>query len=871
MKKKAIMTGICLITALVLSCGLGKRAEASEASYIDEIPYVEEYGDDVIFDAKAVGYVSSDDIYVPAAQRVAGDGYVRWYDASAIYNSQWDKYSCSYIYNQLSAEEKALWDGLDEMCLGYLTSETDLGACTEYVQTTLSVDDMLNVAYMFIYSNPQYYFLESGCSYSYGYGYPQSVAIAVYDEFQSGTERAEYTKQLKASIDEIVNSAANASSDDEKLIILHDGVVNGVEYNYEVTADGIIDNDEEQVWFTQSAYSALCLDYTVCAGYAKAFEMACNASDIDCIAITGSGHAWNKVRINDSWYNVDCTWDDQGGTAYYYYFARNDEIFDDGCHVPKTSAPDWSSIVPKSTLDTGSTYFTPGTFPAITQTASEPVITYEISGDEYLVTITCSTAGAYIYYTTDGTTPSQAATKSVRYTESFTVSDVQTIKAVAVSDTYYDSPVVTWTPPVIYPLKNAQATLSTSSYTYDGTAKTPTVTVKYGTKTLVKGTDYTVTYVNNTKAGTATVTITGKGSYSGSITKNFTINAANISGATATLSTSVYTYDGAAKKPNATVKYGTKTLVKGTDYTITYSSNTAVGTATATVTGKGNYTGKLVKNFTIQLATPTLTSVVNDTTGVTFKWGKVTGAAGYYVYRKTSGGSWTKIATIPSGSIVSYIDGKAVSGTTYIYTVKAYSGSYTSNYNTTGKTIKRLTNPTLSSVTNAASGVTFKWGKVTGAAGYYVYRKTSGGSWTKIATITSGSTLSYTDTKAANGKTYAYTVKAYSGSYTSSYNTTGKTIVRLTRPTISSVTNSASKKITVKWNKNTGGAGYQICYKTGTSSKTVTVSGNTNVSKVISSLTKGKTYTVYVRSYKKVGSTTYYSAWSAAKTVKISK
>ncbi|SEK89370.1 dockerin type I domain-containing protein [Ruminococcus albus] len=142
-------------------------------------------------------------------------------------------------------------------------------------------------------------------------------------------------------------------------------------------------------------------------------------------------------------------------------------------------------------------------------------------------------------------------------------------------------------------------TLSTTSYVYDGTAKQPAVTVKIGSKTLTKGTDYTVTYSANTDAGTASVTVRGMGSYSGSVTKNFTINKKNISSLSKKLSQTSYTYDGTAKKPTVTIKDGTRTLSSGTDYSISYSNNTNVGTATVNITGKGNYTGTASLSFKI--------------------------------------------------------------------------------------------------------------------------------------------------------------------------------------------------------------------------------------------------------------------------------
>ncbi len=76
-------------------------------------------------------------------------------------------------------------------------------------------------------------------------------------------------------------------------------------------------------------------------------------------------------------------------------------------------------------------------------------------------------------------------------------------------------------------LSDAVVTLSQKSYTYDGKAKEPGVTVKLGDKELTAGTDYTVAYSNNVQVGTATVTVTGKGSYMGTAEATFSIAAAD--------------------------------------------------------------------------------------------------------------------------------------------------------------------------------------------------------------------------------------------------------------------------------------------------------------------------------------------------------
>ncbi len=157
-------------------------------------------------------------------------------------------------------------------------------------------------------------------------------------------------------------------------------------------------------------------------------------------------------------------------------------------------------------------------------------------------------------------------------------------------------------------ISGCTVSLSPTSYSYDGTAKEPRVTVKDGYTTLYEGTDYTVSYSNNVNVGTATVTIRGIGNYTGTKTATFSINEVartNISNCTITLSKTSYTYDGAAKRPTVTVKYGNTTLYQGTDYTVAYTNNTRVGTATVTVTGIGNYTGTKTANFTINSAPKT--------------------------------------------------------------------------------------------------------------------------------------------------------------------------------------------------------------------------------------------------------------------------
>ena len=181
------------------------------------------------------------------------------------------------------------------------------------------------------------------------------------------------------------------------------------------------------------------------------------------------------------------------------------------------------------------------------------------------------------------------------------------------------------------------AVAAISAQQYTGSALTPKPTITLGGRTLTTS-DYSVTYKNNTNVGTATVTITGNGNYKGTKETTFRINAKTLP-SNPVLSATSYIYDGKAKTPGVTVKDGTKTLVNGTDYTVKYSNNVNVGTATVTVTGKGNYTGSKSTNFKINAApvgksiasaTVTISQMIRNANGnvivpsITVKYGSIT-------------------------------------------------------------------------------------------------------------------------------------------------------------------------------------------------------------------------------------------------------
>lgn len=140
--------------------------------------------------------------------------------------------------------------------------------------------------------------------------------------------------------------------------------------------------------------------------------------------------------------------------------------------------------------------------------------------------------------------------------------------------------------------------------TYTGSPCVQGVSVKDSEAKLTFD-DISVTYENNINVGTATIIYTGKNNYTGEIRKNFKITEASITDDMIANIPSV-TYNTRAHTPDVTVTFEGSTLEAGKDYDVAYTNNINAGTATVTVTGKGNFTGTASKTFTINKAGLTL-------------------------------------------------------------------------------------------------------------------------------------------------------------------------------------------------------------------------------------------------------------------------
>ena len=170
-------------------------------------------------------------------------------------------------------------------------------------------------------------------------GNTRGGAIAVTEFKESDAAKA----KAKAIVGQIIKSNM---SDYECVKAIHDYLVKHVNYDSKSIADGTINNDEGHP--SHTAEGALCKNLAVCDGYAKAFELLCAESGIYAYMMYGEGinpdgqkesHAWNVVKVNGEWYQVDCTWDDpvingsvvtDGSNLTYTYFLLTDtEMYKD--------------------------------------------------------------------------------------------------------------------------------------------------------------------------------------------------------------------------------------------------------------------------------------------------------------------------------------------------------------------------------------------------------------------------------------------------------------------------------------------------------------------------------------------------------------
>ena len=328
----------------------------------------------------------------------------------------------------------------------------------------------------------------------------------------------------------------------------------------------------------------------------------------------------------------------------------------------------------------------------------------------------------------------------------------------------------------------------TRSYTYTSKAISPTVTVKYNGKTLVKNKDYTVSYSNNVNVGTAKITVKGKGDFTGTKPLTFSIKAPTLAAPknfSNTLSVTnsirlewkkaasvsgyvIHRYDSKTKKwvkisqPAQSVqRYSDKNRPAGTEQKYRICSYKKIGWKyfySGWVYANASTTPAAVKDFRQKDSSATAD-------GYTMVWSKVTGADRYAIYRydysackyvryKTVKGTSLKITGVQPGARCAYkiVAEKVCSQKTYT--------SQSVKYKFTAKPAKTLG---FKVKDTDRSKVKIGWQKTSNATGYQIYYSSSkNGTYKLLKSVGSGSATEYTLTNLPKGKAYYLKIRAVS-------------------------------------------------------------------------------------------------------------
>lgn len=283
-----------------------------------------------------------------------------------------------------------------------------------------------------------------------------------------------------------------------------------------------------------------------------------------------------------------------------------------------------------------------------------------------------------------------------------------------------------------------QLKLSDESAEYDGTLHVPEYTIYNGDVAVYPAGTFTYDSLINVGNGTCTFEADETCGYKGTLTANFTIVPKSISNAIVTLSDAaydqnwaeikpaVYQYDGSEKRPTVSVRINSRMLVEGRDYRVTYKNNVNIGTATLEVTGIGNYTGTVQRNFQITAApeatgTPQPVGTPNPTENVTTTPDTSTGTTpepmlkpdGSIVQENiSSDGTYSTTTINPDGSSVEVTvnpEGTISNNATTILSVdqnKIKTKEVTTTTDTKGKTVTTTAVVTTTINTNGSKTIT---------------------------------------------------------------------------------------------------------------------------------------------------------------------
>ena len=326
-----------------------------------------------------------------------------------------------------------------------------------------------------------------------------------------------------------------------------------------------------------------------------------------------------------------------------------------------------------------------------------------------------------------------------------------------------------------------------------------------------------------------------------------------------TLPAETYTHTLGEITPKPTVKYkkdglngNYTTLTENVDYTVSYSDNIEVGTATVTIKGKGSFASSIKTTFEI---------VHNYSSAWTIDKAATCTHEGSKSHHCTVCGDKKDVTTIAKTAhkyTATVVNPTYTENGYTLYTCSSCGYSYKENY-TDRVVTDNVTGLKLTS--NTASSISMNWDKVDGATGYVVYQAING-KWQRIK-VTSGNSLTVSKLKA--GTNYRFTVKAYktvdgTNYYSNSYSAVWMTTLPA-KPNAKMTVNTA-QAIRLEWDSVEGAAGYVVYKQVNGTWQRVTVT-KSNVY-VFTGLASGTNYNYAVRAYKNFGDQKYYSTFSTS-------
>ena len=255
-----------------------------------------------------------------------------------------------YGYSLLNDKESQFYDLLKDRISSFHKSGnaivTPVGGTDNYTteginfsSSGLTKEEALNVFDVFKADNPLYYWISTKTLYNSSVIYP-----VVVDEYAFEAQRLQVNGQLETAVKDFYKRADFSDSDYRKALGFHDAIIDFTDYAYDENGLPSEKNSAHSILgvFLNGTKG---IDGAVCEGYAKAFQLLLNLSNIDNLTVRGLGlsnssyenHAWNMGKIQGEYYNFDLTWDDQPSNAYgkiYSYFCKpsSDEKFT-GTHL----------------------------------------------------------------------------------------------------------------------------------------------------------------------------------------------------------------------------------------------------------------------------------------------------------------------------------------------------------------------------------------------------------------------------------------------------------------------------------------------------------------------------------------------------------